>query len=403
MQTARILAVDDTPINLKLLTRTLEKAGYSILQAENGEKALQMAASENPDLILLDVMMPGKDGFEVCEILKKDEQTKHIPVIFLTSKNEMVDKVRGLEVGAVDYITKPFDPVEVKARAKTHIRLKNLHQELLVKNDQLEKTYEDLQKKTERINKDIKAAGVVQRQLLPQNINQIRNLKFAWQFVPSSHVAGDIFNILYLDKKHVAIFMVDVSGHGVQSAMLAVSVHNFFRSGINNANPPDSIEANSPLYYLLEPEKVAAQLNQNFPMEAFDAFFTCVYMVIDLETLKAKIVNGGHPYPMIIHGDNSFEYIEQADIPLGMMGDAEFSVAEFQLRKNDRLIMYTDGIFEVPVDGGAELGRETLAEMLVIPEPDLEQHFKNTVATVLDKSIHSEFDDDVSLFGLQVL
>ncbi len=397
-----ILIVDDNPINLKLLRRTLEDADYKVLLAENGEQALETAITRTPDLILLDIVMPGMDGFEVCRRLKSIDATENIPVIFLTAKNDSIDKVRGLTIGAVDYITKPFDPVEVIARANTHIRLKNLHQQLLQKNIQLEKAYGDLHKKTELINKDIKAAGMVQRQLLPQNISSIGKLHFAWQFVPSSHVAGDIFNVLRPDKKHVALFMVDVSGHGVQSAMLAVSIHNFFRSGLNTAHPPERLGKNNPLHYLLEPEKVMRELNTNFPMDTFDAYFTCIYMVIDLDTCQVRLVNAGHPYPLLISSNGKSKYIEHADIPVGMMEYAAFSEIKFDLQSGDELILLTDGLFEVPVENKQQIGLETVTEMLTEQNGSLNQRFTKTIKRVRSLSTAKEFSDDVSLFGFEV-
>lgn len=126
-----VLVVDDSPMNVRLLVRQLEKENYRLLEAENGFRAYKVAVKEQPDVILLDVMMPGKDGFEVCSILKANEKTRDIPVIFLTAKTDTVDKIRGLELGAADYITKPFAPAEVLARVRTQLRIKALHEETL--------------------------------------------------------------------------------------------------------------------------------------------------------------------------------------------------------------------------------------------------------------------------------
>ncbi len=120
----KILAVDDNPINTKLLARTLVNSEYEILTAGSGREALNIARKELPDLILLDVLMDDMDGYEVCTELQNQKETRHIPVIFLSAKNESVDKARGLAVGAVDYLTKPFDPVEINARVRTHLTIR---------------------------------------------------------------------------------------------------------------------------------------------------------------------------------------------------------------------------------------------------------------------------------------
>lgn len=121
----KILAVDDNPVNLEILNAILKK-DYEILTAANGTDALSLCENEIVDLVLLDIMMPKMDGYEVCERLKANLKTKHIPVIFLTAKTRTEDIVQGFEAGGVDYVTKPFKYVELLARVKTHIELKTL-------------------------------------------------------------------------------------------------------------------------------------------------------------------------------------------------------------------------------------------------------------------------------------
>jgi len=128
---SKILVVDDTAAGVLLLSRLLQKNGYVVLTTGDGEQGYKMAVSEQPDLILLDVMMPGKNGYEVCQDLKKNELTAEIPVIFVTSRTETIDKIEGLNAGGVDYVTKPFHPVEVIARVRTHLELKAMYEENL--------------------------------------------------------------------------------------------------------------------------------------------------------------------------------------------------------------------------------------------------------------------------------
>jgi signal transduction histidine kinase len=141
---SKILIVDDMPENLQVLALTLNDEGYKVAFASSGKQALQIAKSKTPDLILLDVQMPDMNGYQTCEALKSDEQTKDIPIIFLTAKHELDDIVKGFNIGAIDYITKPFNQAELLARVSTHLQLKFYRDELIQKNLKIEKDAENL-------------------------------------------------------------------------------------------------------------------------------------------------------------------------------------------------------------------------------------------------------------------
>jgi len=148
---ATILIVDDHPTNLQVLLDSLEHLGYRTLIARNGEGAIKQASFAHPDLILLDVMMPGMNGFEACRRLKACEETRDIPVIFMTALTEMANKIRGFEAGGVDYITKPFEQVELVARIKAHIELRQYQSALQRSNDQLAQTNADLREAQKKL------------------------------------------------------------------------------------------------------------------------------------------------------------------------------------------------------------------------------------------------------------
>ena len=139
-----ILVVDDTPTNIDLLTLVLNKRNYKVHAAESGAQALERVRTIAPDLILLDIMMPGMDGFETCRRLKINPAFATIPVIFITALDEMRDKLKGFQVGGVDFITKPFQAEEVLARVKAHLTIQKLYKDLAAKNEKLEKTMEEV-------------------------------------------------------------------------------------------------------------------------------------------------------------------------------------------------------------------------------------------------------------------
>ncbi|MDJ1179026.1 response regulator [Roseofilum sp. BLCC_M91] len=159
METAKqdlILIVDDNPTNIKVLFSFLKESGFKVLVAKDGESTLEKLQEITPDLILLDVMMPGIDGFETCRRIKGSPETQDIPVIFMTALSDTVDKVKGLKIGAVDYITKPFQQDEVLARMKIHLQLQNLTRKFKVQNEQLKSLTEDLEERVEERTAQLK-------------------------------------------------------------------------------------------------------------------------------------------------------------------------------------------------------------------------------------------------------
>ena len=241
----KILIVDDTPENIQVLMGTL-KDQYAIVAAINGEKALKMAVAEpRPDLILLDIMMPGMDGYEVCRRLKADEQVRDIPVIFVTAKTEVEDETLGFELGAVDYITKPFSIPVVKARVKAHLDLKRLRDLEAIQRAKLEAVLG-------RLNSELAEAADYVKFLLPQPITE-GPLKADWRFVPSTTLGGDALGYHWVDEDSFAIYLVDVCGHGVGAALHSVSVLNVLRS--ENLQNTD----------FRRPDQVLAGLNRFFP------------------------------------------------------------------------------------------------------------------------------------------
>lgn len=165
-----ILAVDDNPQNLQIIGQRLEQSGYDVAIATDGNQALNFVKTQKPSLILLDIMMPKIDGLETCEILKKDPKTKDIPVIFLTAKTEFDDITKGFEAGAVDYIIKPFNIMELNSRVKTHIELeesrenlKNYNQELKAVNEELKKANNKILKQNEQLKESMNKLEIAAR------------------------------------------------------------------------------------------------------------------------------------------------------------------------------------------------------------------------------------------------
>jgi phosphoserine phosphatase RsbU/P len=314
-----ILLVDDQPANLQVLLQTLETLGCKLLVAKNGEAALTIAQKASPDLILLDIMMPGIDGFEVCRRLKANPATRKIPVIFLSALDETEDKVRGLKLGAVDYVAKPFQPEEVIARVNTHLTIHRLGREVQKQRDELEH--------------ELQVVSQLQRNLLPEHLPQIDGLKLAVHYETCRYAGGDYYDVAELSDGRLVILVADVEGHSAPAAVMMAMTCALFRSC------PDLLEA---------PDRLLSYINENLCKVNKESFVTAVCAVYDVRSRTLKIARAGHPLPILYSSSGK----TAAEIPCNgvfMMGLAPYSgvpVTEVTLQPGDRLLFYTDGITE---------------------------------------------------------
>ncbi len=260
---ASILIVDDTPANLQVLAGMLKDRGYKVRPVPSGKLALLAARRDPPDLILLDINMPEMNGYEVCEQLKADELLGGIPVIFISALTEQLDKVKAFATGGVDYITKPFQMEELHARVETHLKLRRLRTELEHANVRLAEA-------NSRMSRDLRAAAKIQEAFLPRNLPRVPGTDFAWIYRPCDELAGDGLNIIPLDNENIALYILDVSGHGVASALLSVTLSRL----LSLPSDPASIlirDADiSNGFDITPPAEVAAQLNRLFPVRFGD-------------------------------------------------------------------------------------------------------------------------------------
>ncbi len=334
---ARILIVDDSPSVRRLLSLYLKGEDYELIEAVNGREAVRRCRKQRPDLVLSDIQMPEMDGYQLCRRLQQERQTRDIPVIFISARKNAADKVKGLELGAVDYITKPFDRGEVLARIRNQLKIRELTLALLEVN-------RDLRRKQKHLDEDLQAAGQIQKSLLPEGLPEIPELEFAWRFFPCEQVGGDVFNIHPLDENHVALFVLDVSGHGVPSAMVTVSVCQTLlpRTGSALKQPV----ADPPYYRIISPSEVLSRLDGEYPFERFEKYFTMVYLVVNVRDGSVRYSRAGHPMPVVIRRRGGTELLEAGGPVIGVGGGMAFEEGRVTLAPGDRLFLFTDGITE---------------------------------------------------------
>jgi serine phosphatase RsbU (regulator of sigma subunit) len=331
-----VLVVDDTPANLQVVNSIL-KDDYKIRIATSGAKALELVKlMPLPDLVLLDVMMPEMDGYEVCGRLKATKETQDIPVIFLTGKIEAQDETKGFEAGAVDYIHKPFSPSVVKARVHTHLVLRDAR--------------EQLAQQLISINQELEMAREIQLSILPQETPRIRGLEIAARYIPMSSVAGDFYDFITVDEQHVGILVADVSGHGLPAALIA--------SMLQVALTAQSAHAS-------EPGRVLSGLNQVLCGKFRAHFVTAAYLFVDMEKHSISYAGAGHP-PLLLWrmSKGSAIEVEENGLLLGHFPGESYSVVQLPVESSDKAILYTDGIIEAMNPSGEIFGIDRFKRFL---------------------------------------
>jgi phosphoserine phosphatase RsbU/P len=369
-----ILVVDDTPTNLSVLVRILEGSGYRILVARNGQAALEIARRTRPDLMLLDVAMPEMNGFEVCRALKQDAETAGMIIIFLSALGEVADKVSGLELGAADYITKPFQSDEVLARVRGQL-LRN----------QLER---DLRLSRDRLAEEMRSAGEMQRLLLPRTLPGNGSVTFAAHYRTSLHAGGDYYDVLTLDAGRVGVFVADVSGHGARAAIIMAMMRTLLHS------------SNSPLD---EPAQILDKMNRHFDyLRETPLFATAVYAVIDPTAERMQIACAGHPAPLLLREGQSISPLPcEGTMPLFMFDLKTVPQSDHELRPGDKLVFYTDGITERQTIAGEMFSLERLMETLARDAARTPEHLLGRVIEEVETFAdgHEPQDDQTLLLA----
>ncbi|MBN1346431.1 MAG: SpoIIE family protein phosphatase [Phycisphaerae bacterium] len=401
----RVMLVDDNPTNLQVLHQTLSGRGYELRIAKSGEDALAIARKARPALMLLDIMMPpGIDGYEVCRRLKADPETRDVDVIFLSALDDTKDKVKGLELGAVDYIAKPFQAEEVIARVNTHLTVHRLRRDLARRNDDLEAANARIEAANVRMKRDLEAAAKVQHALLPTELPELPGARFAWRYRPCEELAGDSLNVFAVDDGHVCMYVLDVSGHGVQSSLLSVSVTHSLalysdRSSLIREPSGDG-------YRVVGPAEVARRLNEIYPMDfegGAPLYFTLSYGILDTRTGVYRYATAGHPGPIVLPAGGAPHFTDWPATPIGTLRGAEYEEHELRLDPGDRLYLHSDGVTEEQNGRKEQFERDRLLAVIERSrQSSLDESLDAIIREVVSWRGDDHFTDDVSLLAVEI-
>jgi len=362
----KILIADDNNDMIYLIKKGFEGQEYEIVEAHDGDEAFEKIVHEKPDLILLDLKMPRRHGLDVLKDIRRREDLKDIPVIVLTVVSDTNEKIAALENGANDFLLKPPLTAELRARVNTQLKLRNATQVLINYTHKLEEAVDrktkELQEYANRLEEmveekvgvikrqniehllDIKSAEKIQRSLLPGSMPEVAGVHFLTRYVPCEQIGGDFYNVFRIDEKKIGLFIADVSGHGVPSAMITVflkqEIFHYAKDVLKNGH-----------YSVVRPGDVLKRFNRSFMANRIGEgsyFVTIAYGVFDIESREISIsIAGHHALPVIKRSGGRLETIDIRSYPIGWFEtEEEYEEKNYILYRGDTLYLYTDGVLD---------------------------------------------------------
>lgn len=377
---AHLLIVDDLEVNRDLLARRVRKLGHTVAFAENGREALERLAAETIDLVLLDITMPDMDGYEALSRMKSDPALAHIPVVMVTAIDGVESVVRCLEMGADDYVTKPFNPVVLRARIESSLakkRAADLTQKLL-----------------QALSREMAIAQRIQLGFLPDKMPVLAGWGIAASCVPAKQVSGDFFDALVLPSGNLAFTVADVCDKGVGAALYMALFRSLLRAiaceGGADEAPGDTLR-----------RTVAFTNDYIATVHGRENMFATVFTaILDPASGRMDYINAGHDAPMIRRGDSSeLQRLPPDGLAVGMMQGIVHEVRTIELKPGDALFAYSDGLTEA-IGAGGPFGEERVTEALLGAGSDAAALIAGIGAELATHVGDNEQHDDVTMFCL---
>ncbi|MEW6302478.1 MAG: SpoIIE family protein phosphatase [Verrucomicrobiota bacterium] len=329
--TPRLLVVDDDAMNSAVLQSRLTGQSYDVATAPGGAAALEMLRAEKFDLVLLDIVMPGMDGYCVLKELKADERLREIPVIMISGLDDLNSVAQCIEIGADDYLPKPYKPVLLHARINACLEKKQLR-------EQEQATYRALVESQRHLAAELAEAADYVKSLLPPPLSG--PVTTEWRFIPSTALGGDSFGYHWLDDDHLAMYLLDVCGHGVGAALLSISAMNVLRA---NSLPDTDFK---------DPGKVLNGLNEAFQMDRQNnMYFTIWYGVFDKQKRQITYARGGHPPGILLTGDSpesaQVYELKTPGLVIGSMPGVKYKTGVQSVGRFAQFYLFSDGAYEI--------------------------------------------------------
>jgi phosphoserine phosphatase RsbU/P len=381
----KILVIDDDRIIQLIIKGTLEEQGYEVILASSGIQGLEKAHKYYPAIIICDWQMDEMDGLEVCREIKSQSFLATTFFILLTSRTSVEDRVEGLDTGADDFLSKPIEMSELKARVRAGLRLYQANREL-------QRLAKDLKVQKHLLEIELKEAADYVTSILPAPMSGLVTINS--RFLPSRQLGGDCFDYYWLDDEHLVIYLLDVSGHGLAAALPSISVHNLLRSH------------SLPKARLNQPSEVLEDLNEIFQMDKHNAqYFTIWYGVFNRSSHQLTYASAGHP-PALLFSPSSDSGLEvkqlcTRSLPIGAFAEAEYQNAVCDIQPDSRLYVFSDGVYEVEKSNGTMWDLEGFINFLTLYNQSLKLNLESILEYLKTYTNIQSFTDDCSLIEIK--
>ena len=379
-----ILTVDDTPANIDVVKGVLSNK-YFVQAAVNGKMALKILEKKKPDLILLDIMMPEMDGYEVCKRIKADASARDIPIIFLTAKAEVEDETKGLALGAVDYITKPISPPILKARVKTQLQIKK-------QQDDLKEAYTIIESQKKRMQAELNAGNDIQMSMVPQVFPPFPDrseFSIYATLKPAREVGGDFFDFFLIDENHLCICIGDVSGKGVPAALIMAITRSLIRA-VAGEN--------------ISSARIVTRVNEELMVHNKQGMFVTLFIgILKLTNGTLTYTNAGHCPSYVLNAPKKPDALKKIHgPPIGFFEENNYQEDTVQLESGEILFMYTDGVTEAHNPQKKLYGDQRLADLLFSNmDKSIETMIQTVVADVKTFEDDADQFDDITVMALK--
>jgi serine phosphatase RsbU (regulator of sigma subunit) len=374
-----VLVVDDEAFNVDYLIQELEEYGVKTLSAANGVEALEQVGEHSPDLVLLDIMMPKMDGFEVLAKMKSDAAMRDIPVIIISAHSDMPHILKGIGMGAEDYLPKPFDPLLLKARVNASLEKKRFRN--------LEKAY------LQGLERELEIGRQIQEGFLPREIETPEGWQIAAFFRAAREVSGDFYDVFPLAENQLALVIGDVTDKGVGAALYMALFRTLFRALLSTNGFAGSKNSLSE----------ACKFINDYICRVHDSESFCTAFVAKLDTSSGKLsyVSAGHDHPLVLRAGGTLEEIHPTGPAIGAMDEAEFELGEIQLNSGDALFCYTDGLLDIRNNAGDSFGGENLRSLVKGKGKNIGALVSEIVAALDGFSAGAVQYDDITMLGVE--